>query len=68
MAEKRKGVPRVKFNQFARDFKKTFGNKLTLISKEDDYTNLKSILTAKCEDESHKPLVKKASLFRRGFG
>jgi len=68
IAKKNKGVPKVKFNQFARDFKKTFGNKLTLISKEDDYTNLKSILTAKCQDESHKPVVKKASLFRRGFG
>lgn len=68
IAKKNKGVPRVKFNQFARDFKKTFGNKLTLISKEDDYTNLNSILTAKCQDESHKPVVKKASLLRRGFG
>ena len=64
----KKGVPKVKFNQFARDFKKTFGNKLTLISKEDDYTNLKSILIDKCQDESHNPIVKKASLFRRGFG
>ena len=68
IAKKRKGVPRVKFNQFAKDFKKTFGNKLTLISIEDDYTNLNSLLTAKCQDESHKPVVKKASLFRRGFG
>ena len=68
IAEKRKGIPRVKFTQFARDFKKTFGNKLTLISKEDDYINLNSILTAKCQDESHKPVVKKASLLRRGFG
>ena len=64
----KKGVPKVKFNQFARDLKKTFGNKLTLITKEDDYTNLNSIITAKCQDEAHKPVVKKASLFRRGFG
>ena len=67
-AEQRKGKPRVKFNQFARDFKKTFGNKLNLISDIDDYTNLDSLLTAKCQDESHKPVIKKARLFRRGLG
>jgi len=67
-AAQRKGKPRVKFNQFARDFKKTFGNKLNLISDIDDYTNLDSLLTAKCQDESHKPVIKKARLFRRGLG
>jgi hypothetical protein len=67
-AKIRRGVPRIEFNQYAEDFKKTFGNKLALISNKDDYTNLNSLITAKCQDESHKPVVKRASLFRRGFG
>tara|TARA_R110001632_G_scaffold67530_1_gene158574 strand:+ start:25 stop:1740 length:1716 start_codon:yes stop_codon:yes gene_type:complete len=68
IAKKRKGVPRVEFNQFARDFKETFGGKLKLISKKEDYKTLSSTLEAKCLDPSHKPVIKKAVYFRRGMG
>ena len=58
--------PKVSFHQFSKDFKETFGSKLKLISKKEDYENLSSILEAKCSDPSHKPVIKKA-VYRRFF-
>lgn len=58
----------IDFIKFSNDFKKTYGNKLSLISTSEDYLNLNSEVTAKCDNPSHEPTTKKARLFRRGFG
>lgn len=68
MTKKLNRKPRVSFQQFSKDFKETFGSKLELISKKEDYINLNSFLEAKCSDPSHKPVIKKAVYFRRGMG
>ena len=62
------GSQRVSFVDFETRFVERYGNRLTLVSTEEEYQNFKSVLTAKCSDPSH-PLVKKTAMnFLRSNG
>jgi hypothetical protein len=57
---KLRGTNRVSFKTFARRFKKRFGQKLTLTSKESEYVNFQSVVTAQCNQPDHPQTPKKA--------
>ena len=58
----------IDFKDFSTEFTKTFGNRLKLISGYGEYKNLDSLAVAECSDAGHPLTIKKARLFRRGFG
>lgn len=57
---KNRGSSRVSFDQFAKRFKKRFGDKLILTSTKEDYINFQSEVTVKCNHPDHPGDSKKA--------